>query len=121
MPVWTATLPTIGLRRGVPETVFAAEALSDAEASVAVALPLESRGGAVDITFDIEFGSTPTTVDYLLQIAMNNVDAEFYDIVGSNMTDTAGGKVTINGVVGRFARVKAVDADTETVTSRIMV
>lgn len=117
MPVWTATLPVKGLMSGVPVTVFDAETLSDNNESQAVAIPLKKEG--VSLTWTVLFGSTPTTVDYRLQVALNNVDAEYFDL-GTTITDTAGGKVTVDGVVARFARIKAVDADVETVTSEIM-
>lgn len=120
MGLWVATGSITGLSKNTPVTVFNAESLSDGEESIAVALPADAHTKGVDITFQILFGSAPTTVDYLLQVALNNLDASFFDIAGSNMTDTAGGKVTVNGVVARFARIKAVDADTETVTGIIM-
>jgi len=120
MPIWTASAPITGLLKNLPVTVFDAESLSDANESMAVALPNDGKTKGVDITFQVLFGSTPSTVDYLLQVALENLDASFFDIAGSNMTDTAGGKVTVNGVVARFARVKAVDSDTQTVTALIM-
>ena len=120
MPLWTISDPIGALTRNVPVTVFDAESLSDGEESIALAVPPRT-GRAVNITFTILFGSAPSTVDYLLQDAINNVDAEFYDIVGSNMTATGGGKITVANVNGRFVRVKAVDADTQTVTAQIMV
>ncbi len=120
MPLWVATGTIQALMRNVPVTVFDAEALSDGEESIALAIPRRT-GKTSNITFTILFGSAPSTVDYLLQDALNNVDAEFYDIVGSNITDTAGGKLTVANVNGRFVRVKAVDADVETVTAQIMV
>ena len=120
MPLWSATATPIALTRGVPVTVFDAESLSDAEESIAVAIPTDGTTRGADLTFTIVFGSAPTTVDYQLQVALNNVDAEYYDL-GSPITATAGGKLTVSGVVARFARVKAVDADVQTVTSQIMV
>jgi hypothetical protein len=117
MPDWTATLPVLGLMSGTPVKVWDAESLTDDDASQAVALPPRDE---LDLTWDIVFGSTPTTVDYRLQVAINNVDAEYYDL-GTTITSTAGGKVTVNGVVARFARIHAVDADVETVTAQIMV
>ena len=120
MPLWSATAVVTGLNRLEPVTVFDAEALSDGEESIAVAIP-PRPGKQTNISFTIRFDSgTPTTVDYQLQVAVNNVDAEYYDI-GSSMVDTAGGKVTINGIVARFARIIANDADTETVTAQILV
>jgi len=119
MPLWTLSGTIGALMRGVPFEVFN-ETLSDGNESIALAIPQRSGEGQ-DITYTIVFASTPTTVDYLLQVAVNNIDAEFYDVVGSNITDTAGGKVTVNGIIGRFVRVKAVDSDTISVTSEIMV
>lgn len=119
MPVWTATLPVTGLMSGVPVPVFDTEALSDGNESQAVALP--QRKVSLDLTWDITFVSgTPTTVDYRLQVALENVDAEYRDL-GATITSTGGGKVTLNGVVARFARLIAVDADVETVKGQIMV
>lgn len=119
MPIWTATLPVLGLMRGVPVSVFDVEVPTDGQSSTAVAIP-QRTGKNVDLTFTIVFGSTPTTVDYQLQIAINNLDAEYYDL-GTAITATGGGKITLTGVVARFARVQAVDADTETVTAQIMI
>ncbi len=120
MPLWTATGAITLANKNTPITVFDAESLSDDETSIAVALPVDGNTQGNDVTFQVLFGSTPTLVDYLIQVALENLDASFFDIVGSNMTDTDGGKVTITGVVARFARIKAVDADIQTVTGLIM-
>lgn len=120
MPVWTAALPIIALKQGIPTTVFDAETLSDNDESQAVAIPPDGNNRGADLTFTIIFGAAPTTVSYQLQVALNNVDAEYFDL-GTPITDVAGGKTTIIGVVARFARIKAVDADVQTVASQIMV
>ncbi len=121
MGLWVATGVITLITKNTPVTVFDGESLSDGEESIALALPNDGYTKGIDITFQILFGSTPSTVDYLLQVALVNLDASFFDVAGSNMTATAGGKVTVNGVVAKFARIKAVDADTQTVTGILMV
>jgi hypothetical protein len=107
------------LQPGQFTTVFSAETLSDADASLSVALPaMKSR--EMNIMWDIQFGSSPTTISYVLQVAMDDVEASFHD-TGDSITNTAGGAVTLSNIVGRFARIKATDADVELVTARIMV
>ena len=119
MPIWTATLPVKGLMTGVPVAVFDAEVPTDGQESQAVALPFR-KGKSLNLTLAVKFASAPTTVDYQLQVAMNNVDAEYQDL-GTAITATGGGQITVADVVARFARVQAVDADVEAVTAELMV
>ena len=120
MALWTAAGIIQALSKWrIPATVMTATAMTDGQETEAVALPPTPDGRALTVAFEILFGSAPTTVDYQLQVAIDNLDASFFDI-GSSMTATGGGIVTTANVVGRFARVIANDADTETVTIRIM-
>lgn len=120
MPLWSASARITKLSSGRPVTVFDAEVLSDGNKSSAVALPPSPSGQGLDISYRISFASAPSTVDFNLQIAMNNVEAEFVDS-GDAITSTSGGLVIVPNVVARFARLIAVDADTKAVTGEIMV
>ena len=121
MPLWNTGGDRFTLIPGEPKTVFDGEVLSDNDESISVALPGSSgtRGG-LDIMWQVTFASAPTTVDYRLQVAMTDEDAQYFD-TGPSMTATAGGAVTIGDVVANFARIKAVDADVQAATAKIMV
>jgi hypothetical protein len=106
------------LQRSAPLTVFSAQTLSDGDKSTSVAIPYNKNGN--NIWWDLLFGSAPTTVSFILQVAMDNVEVSFHD-TGDAVTAVGGGAITIANVVGNFARIKATDADVETVTARIMV
>ncbi len=120
MGLWTLSGIIESLsRHRIPVTVMSATVMTDGQKTEAVALPPNIGGGAIVLAFETLFASTPSAVDYQLQTAMNNVDAEFFDI-GSSMTDNGGGITVVTGVVARFARVIANDADTKAVTITIL-
>ena len=120
MGLWTlsGTIQSLS-RHHVPAVVMDNTAMTDGQETEAVALPSTPDGQGLTVAFVVKFASAPATVDYQLQVAYNNVDAEFFDI-GSTMTATTGGIVTTANVVGRFARVIANDADTKAVTITIL-
>ena len=120
MPLWSSTAVVKALQTGIPITVINAETLSNNDESIAVGVP-NGRGREVNITFTVVFGSAPASCDYVLQTALDNVDAEFFDVVGSNMTATAGGKITVNGIVAGLVRVKAVTAGAVVATVKVMI
>jgi len=123
MPLWNATDFIQTLQPLVPITVMNATVMNDGEETQAVALPPSPINRAIDLAFFVKFASNPPgTVDYQLQIAANNVDAEFFTI-GSSMTnsETVGGLIVVPNVVARFARVKANDADTVAATISIFM
>ena len=123
MGLWVATGAIRALSRWrIPETLMDATVMTDGQETQAVALPPSPIKRALDLIFFAKFASNPpSTVDYQLQIALNNIDAEFFTI-GSTMTnsETVGGQVIVPDVVARFARVIANDADTVAVTIAIM-
>lgn len=120
MGLWTLVGSMRALsRHRIPALVMDATVMTDGQETEAVALPQNINGQALTIGFEVIFAAAPSTVDYQLQIAMDNIDAEFFDI-GSSMTATGGGIVTTANVVARFARVIANDADTKAVTINIM-
>ena len=116
MPLWNAVDYVETLNRGHAKTVFA-ETLSDGNESQAMAI---TCGRGMNLICEVAFGSTPTTVNYQLQTAIVNADASFHD-TGPAITATAGGAVTVADIVANFVRIKAVDADTETVTAKILI
>jgi len=123
MGLWTLSGAITALsRHRIPALVMDATVMSDGEETEAVALPPSIDGRGLDVSFDIKFASNPPgTVDYQLQIANENIDADFEN-TGSSMTNTEaiGGIIVVQNVVARFARVEAVDADSVAVTVNIM-
>lgn len=117
MPLWTNVGAITALTRSVPFTLLDEEVVVDTNTSIAVAVPPRS-GQFQSLTFTIAFGGVVTSVDYQLQVALLNVDAEFYD-VGPSMTDIDGGKITVNDLNVNFARIIANDADVQEVTALI--
>jgi len=115
MALWAADTHMQGLsRHRIPVEVITGIVTTDGQETEAVALPPTPDGRALTLMMFVRFASNPPgTVDYQLQVAMNNLDAEFFDI-GASMTnsETVGGIVITPNVVGRFARVIANDADT---------
>ena len=71
-----------------------ATVMTDGQETQAVALLPSIGGRGLTLAFNVKFASAPTTVDYQLQTAMNNLDAEFFDI-GSSMTATTGGLIVV--------------------------
>ncbi len=122
MPLWTLSGAIQSLSRyRVPITLMDATVMTDGQQTIAVALPATPDGQALDLAFEVKFASAPTTVDYRLQLAFNNIDAEFQDVSPFMTTATAaGGIVAIGDLVGRFARVEATDADSIAVTITLM-
>lgn len=124
MPLWNNVDFVESLsRHSVPIEVITATVMLDAEATQAIALPPTPDGQGLDLAFEVRFASNPPgTVDYRLQVAFNNVAAEFQD-VSPFMTnsETIGDIIAIGDIVGRFARVLASDADSVAVTITIMV
>ena len=117
MPLYDQDAIVKGLMRMVPHQVLN-ETMSDGEKSEAVAIAPRS-GQAINITMDIRFtGGTPTSVEFQLQVAISNNDSRFRDL-GPPMTDTDGGKITVTDVNAKFARILAVDADTENIVATI--
>ncbi len=122
MGLWTLSGAIQALsRHRIPVLVMDATVMTDGQETEAVALPPTPDGQGLDLAFEVKFASAPTTVDYRLQVALNNIDAEFQD-VSPFMTNAAaaGDIIAIGDIVGRFARVKATDADTIAVTITIM-
>jgi len=122
MPLWNNTDPLPTLLHLNPIEVMTATVMSDGEETQAVALPPSPNGQGIDLAFEVRFASNPPgAVDYRLQLAFNNVDAEFQD-VSPFMTnsETIGGITAIGDIVARFARVEATDADSVAVTITIM-
>ncbi len=122
MPVWNNTQPIELLGHLRPITVMDATVMTDAQATVAVALPASHGPGGITVAMEVKFASNPPgAVDYRLQVAFNNVAAEFQDVSPfMTNTETIGGIVSVANIVGRFARVLASDADTVAVTITIM-
>lgn len=120
MGLWTASGVIQSLSRyRIPALVINATVMTDGQKTEAVALPPTPDGRGISVAFEVLFASAPSTVDYQLQVAFDNIDAEFFDN-GSSMTANDGGITTINNVVGRFARVIANDADIRAVSIHIM-
>ncbi len=121
MPLWNNTDFVESLQSLQPIEVMTATVMTDGQETQAVALPPSPINRAIDLAFFVKFASNPGAVDYQMQVAFNNVDAEFFDL-GSAMTnsETVGGIIIVPDVVARFARVKAVDADIVAVTIAIM-
>ena len=120
MGLWTLSGSIQALSRWrIPALVMDATVMTNGQETEAVALPPTPDGRGLDLAFEVIFAAAPSTVDYQLQVAMDNVDAEFFDI-GSSMTANGGGITVVNNVVARFARVIANDADTKAVTINIM-
>tara|TARA_R100000306_G_C4277724_1_gene93438 strand:- start:166 stop:528 length:363 start_codon:yes stop_codon:yes gene_type:complete len=119
MPIWNAVDYVETLNRGVAKTVFA-ETLSDGNESQAMALPASRGTQGVDLVWEVMFASAPSTVDYRLQSSLTNVDANFHD-TGPTMTSNDGGAVTVGDIVANFVRIKAVDADSPSVTAKILI
>ena len=120
MGLWTLSGIIEALsRHRIPAVVMDATVMTDTQKTQAVALPPSPSGRGLDIAFDVVFASAPSSVDYQLQTAMNNVDAEFSD-QGSSMTANGGGTTVVTNVVARFARVIANDADTKAVTITLL-
>lgn len=123
MPLWNNTDFTETLQLGVPIEVMTATVMTDGQKTQAVAIPPNTIRQGISLAFFAKFASNPGgTVDYQLQIAFNNVDAEFF-VIGSTMTnsETVGGMVITSDLVARFARVIANDADTVAVTIQILM
>ena len=116
MPIWNAVDAVEPLNRGIAKTVFS-ETLSDGNQSQAMAIP---PIGSIDIVWEVMFASTPSSVDYRLQTAITNVDANFHD-TGPTMTANTGGAVTVGDLVTNFVRIKAVDSDSPSVTAKILI
>lgn len=123
MALWTSSGIIQALsRHRIPALVMDATVMTDGQETEAVALPPVNGGEGLTIAFEVKFASNPPgTVDYRLQLAFNNVDAEFQDVEPFMTTsEEAGDIISISGLVGRFARVKASDADTVAVTITLM-
>ena len=121
MPLWNAADNEV-LTSFRPVEVISG-AMTDGQKTQAVALPTRSDHKGIDVVFFVKFAGNPGgTVSYSLQVALSNVDAEFF-IVGSAMTnsETVGGLVIVTSIVARFARVIATDADSENPTISLMV
>ncbi len=121
MPLWNAA-DNEALTPSRPVEVMTGTVMTDGQETQAIALPTSPTNRAIDLAFVAKFASDPPgTVDYQLQVAFNNVDAEFFDL-GSSMTnsETVGGMIIVTNVVARFARVIANDADSVAVTIEIM-
>lgn len=120
MPLWTA-INHVGLKSLIPVEVNST-AMTDGQETMAVALPPSPYHKAIDLIWFVKFAGNPSSaVDFQLQIALAQVDAEFFTI-GSTMTnsETVGGQVIVADVVALFARVIATDAANEVPTISIM-
>lgn len=121
MPLWNLADKEL-LTSLRPITVIDATVMTDGQKTQAVSLPPSPTNRAIDLAFFAKFAANPPgTVDYQLQVAFNNIEAEFFDL-GSSMTNTeeVGGMIIVTNVVARFARVIANDADSVAVTIEIM-
>ena len=69
--------------------------------------PTHARGRGFDIVVQSFFGTNPDAINLQLQVAMDDVDAEYAD-TGPALTTVAGEMVTITNVVGKYFRFNLV-------------
>ena len=123
MPFYTNQVGAIpSLVRHVPFEVFNSQdtPIPDGTASMAVALPSRS-GQHIVIAMEVFFPNVaPTVVNYRLEVASVNEDSRFYTI-GPAMVLNGGGIEFVTNITVRFARVLAVDADTEDVNAFLSI
>jgi hypothetical protein len=106
MPNYNAQNPPYSIFPGDVALAFNSEAPSSGQASQQFALPSyagQPNNGRT-ITWQTIYGSSPSAISVVLQVAMNDVDAQYSTVDTS--TATGGELRTVNNVLGNFARAK---------------
>ena len=108
MPAYQNTLPPLSVSPGDVAFSFNNEAFPGS-ATAGSQFALTIPGGFMPETgytvrWQTIFGGAPTAVNITLQVAMNDVDAEYQNIDTSTLT--TGEARTVTGVQGRFLRIK---------------
>ena len=95
------------MQRNVPIKLFDAVALHATDVSSSVAIPILPSGSLNVLTWRTAFASDPSAINVAIQIAMNDVAAE-YATLDSSTYITGGELRVVVPLAGRFLRAKQV-------------
>src|SRR5215468_8789873 len=123
MPAYQNTLPPISLFSGDVGFSFNNEAFpGSATSGSQFAMPSFTGlpDGGTAVRWQTVFGTAPTTVNMVLQGAINDVDAEYQTL--DTTTATAGEARTVANVQAKFLRIRFVSSTGGTgLTAKILV